>query len=145
MQFPAVFQSTAKCIALVCFALSIFESNNSTHAQDLSGVWKGKWTADANERWPEHGGSLRIRLIPSSPGVYQGRFSGRFALVIPYFYRAEVKQYGNTLVSSKKLGPMGSYNMQLRAKPSSPTDRALECWIKSRLHPRPASAIARNR
>jgi hypothetical protein len=115
MLLPQKVPPAAYCIALTCFALSIFACNNAAQAQDFSGVWKGKWTADATERWPEHGGSLRIRLKPIGPGVYQGRFSGRFALVIPYFYRAEVRQYGSTLVSSKKLGPMGSYDMRLGA------------------------------
>ncbi|MFK7735427.1 MAG: hypothetical protein AB8B50_05325 [Pirellulaceae bacterium] len=112
---PHPFPALLKCIAIACLALPTFANTRVAQAQEFSGVWKGKWTADANKRWPEHGGSLRIRLKPSSPGTYQGLFSGRFALVIPYFYRADVKQYGNTLVSSRKLGPMGSYNMRLGA------------------------------
>ncbi|MEM8733784.1 MAG: hypothetical protein AAGG44_06170 [Planctomycetota bacterium] len=89
-----------------------------TYAQDLSGVWRGRWTADATPKLPEHGGALRMRLTPTGFGTYQGRFSGRFALVIPYFYRAEVRQNGNQIISSKRLGPMGSYTMRLSASPS---------------------------
>ena len=76
-------------------------------------VWRGRWTSNATARRAEHGGPLRVRLKPTGPGKYQGTFSGRFALVIPYFYRADVHQYGNTLHSTKKLGPLGEYQMTL--------------------------------
>jgi hypothetical protein len=61
---------------------------------------------------------MRVAIQPDGKGAYQARFSGRFALVIPFAYRATltpgVDANGNgILTSSKKLGPMlGSYNMQ---------------------------------
>ena len=84
-------------------------------AQDFSGVWRGQWTANATSRRPEHGGPLRVRLTRTGANTYQGRFSGRFAIVIPYFYRATVYQRGGQLVSSRKLGRSGQYTMSLNS------------------------------
>ncbi|MEC8558201.1 MAG: hypothetical protein VXZ82_24600 [Planctomycetota bacterium] len=83
-------------------------------AQDASGVWKGKWTEARPSGQREFTGSLRIKLQKTGSNTYRGNFSGRFAIVIPYFYRADVVQYGHTLYSSKKLGPLGEYRMLLR-------------------------------
>lgn len=101
-------------LALVfwCFVFQL--SAPTVQAQDLAGVWRGQWTSQPNQKQlREHRGPLRVRLVPTGPSTYDGRFSGRFAGVIPYFYRAPVSQYGSTLVSSKRLGPMGSYTMHL--------------------------------
>lgn len=86
--------------------------------QDFSGVWRGRWTTDATAKRAEHGGPLRMKLTPSGPSTYQGRFSGRFAKVIPYFYRAEVQQVGSSLYSTKKLGPLGEYRMAMQLCPN---------------------------
>ena len=108
---PSLRRFLATLAMFACFvSLGVTQDLN---AQDLSGVWRGRWTADATSRLPEHGGALRMRLTPTGPGTYDGRFSGRFAVVIPYFYRAEVQQCGSQITSSKRLGPMGSYTMQL--------------------------------
>ncbi len=92
---------------------------SSMPAQDLSGVYRGRWTANASERRPEHGGAMRVRLrsqgTHGTPQSYRGVFMGRFAVVIPYFYRADVTQVGNQLHASKKLGPMGTYQMRLHS------------------------------
>ncbi|MFN3189762.1 MAG: hypothetical protein ACE361_04485 [Aureliella sp.] len=109
------FSATCRTVAI---ALLVCAIPCPLQAQDLTGVWRGRWTADATARLPEHGGALRMRLTPTGPGTYRGNFSGRFAVVIPYFYRAEVRQHGNQLVSSKRLGPMGNYTMRLSAAPS---------------------------
>lgn len=98
-------------LSLLCLLLFGAES---IQAQDVTGVWRGKWTANASARRGEHGGALRVKLTPTGPCTYRGTFSGRFALVIPYFYRADVVQYGSTLHSSKKLGPLGDYQMDLQ-------------------------------
>lgn len=97
---------------VVCLLLA-----TSASAQDLSGRWQGTWSSAANARHREHSGPLRIRLTSNGDGTYQGVFAGRFALVIPYFYRASVSQYGNQLVSTKRLGPLGVYRMQLSSSP----------------------------
>ncbi|MEM7473373.1 MAG: hypothetical protein AAF483_00130 [Planctomycetota bacterium] len=102
-------------LAVLAVLVSFTFCQPSARGQDLSGVWRGKWTADATKRLPEHGGALRIKLQKTGPNTYKGRFSGRFALIIPYFYRADVIQHGNQIYSSKKLGPMGEYKMNLRS------------------------------
>ncbi len=79
---------------------------------DLSGKWVGRWTADATAKRAEHGGPLRVRLRATGPNRYQGIFAGRFAVVIPYLYRAEVTQHGSSITSVKRLGPLGAYRMQ---------------------------------
>lgn len=101
-------------IAFLFFTLDYVSPATSAQAQDVAGVWRGQWTSQPNQRQRlEHRGPLRVRLVPTGPSTYDGRFSGRFAGVIPYFYRAPVSQYGSTLVSSKRLGPMGNYTMHL--------------------------------
>lgn len=86
----------------------------SVSAQSAAGVWRGKWTSMPTAKQRRmHQGTLRVRLVPTGANTYAGRFSGRFALVIPYSYRAEVIQHGDQLYSSKRLGPMGEYRMNL--------------------------------
>ncbi|MBM3965054.1 MAG: hypothetical protein FJ308_08290 [Planctomycetes bacterium] len=91
-----------------------FLSGENTSATDPSGVWRGEWRSGSTG----HRGPMRVAIRPDGKGAYQARFSGRFALVIPFAYRATLTPgldaNGNeVLTSSKKLGPMlGSYNMQ---------------------------------
>ena len=109
-------------LALVAIVILMFEFSSSASAQtgpDYSGRWVGRWQADATDRLPEHGGPLRVRLRSNGDGTYSGLFAGRFALVIPYIYRAPVMQNGTQLVSTKKLGPLGSYRMVLQGAPAS--------------------------
>lgn len=88
-------------------------------AQEFSGVWRGKWTSHPAPGRRPHQGSLRVRLTPTAPCTYQGTFTGRFAVVLPYFYRAEVQQVGDTLISKKKLFGSLEYQMQVRPQGSS--------------------------
>lgn len=89
----------------------------SAAGESVAGVWRGRWTSTPAAGRREHSGTLRVRLIqdshlaPNGATQYRGTFSGRFAVVIPYFYRASVTQSGNQLYSSKKLGPLGQYEM----------------------------------
>lgn len=107
----------ARTLLLACLVVSAALCSSSTPlaAQDLGGTWKGRWATDASPSRRAHGGPLRVRLRPAGPGVYHGTFSGRFAVVIPYFYRAEVYQVGSELRSTKKLGPFGDYEMSLQS------------------------------
>ncbi len=84
---------------------------------ELAGRWRGQWTTQADGGRRPHQGTLRMNLRPLGDGSYQGTFVGRFAVVIPYAYRARVERVGDTLTSSKRLGPFGSYDMQLRPGP----------------------------
>jgi hypothetical protein len=56
---------------------------------------------------------MRVRVWPRADGAYEARYSGTFALVIPFTYRTTLRRdtHGN-LVANKPLGPVfGSYNM----------------------------------
>ncbi|MFM8571821.1 MAG: hypothetical protein ACKOAU_09515 [Pirellula sp.] len=81
---------------------------------DPQGVWRGKWRSESTG----HSGPMRVVISPTSRGTYQARFTGRFAAVIPFAYRAELVPQASPdgtalLSSSKKLGPiLGSYRMQ---------------------------------
>lgn len=86
--------------------------------QNPAGTWKGEWRSNSTG----HRGPMRVVITPSSKGTYQARFTGRFAAVIPFAYRAELvpvqRLDGTTaLTSSKKLGPvLGSYQMQTQVQ-----------------------------
>lgn len=106
---------------LVLMGLSLASNLKPASAADLSGRWKGRWTsAPSAGHSRQHSGSLRVRLKNQGGGHYQGIFAGRFAVVIPYIYRADVYQVGNSLISTKRLGPLGEYQMHLVSpKPGS--------------------------
>ena len=64
---------------------------------------------------------MRAVVQPRTDGTYQARFTGRFALVIPFAYRVTLQPnqdaYGNTFLTAERpLGPiMGSYRMTAQA------------------------------
>jgi len=111
--------------ALVCLPL-LFATAITTPAhaegeiiqQNPTGTWKGEWRSNSTG----HRGPMRVVITPSSKGTYQARFTGRFAAVIPFAYRAELVPVQRTdgttvLTSSKKLGPvLGSYQMQTQVQ-----------------------------
>jgi len=84
-----------------------------------SQVFKGTW----NSQSTGHRGPMRARLTPRSDGGYDARFSGRFALIIPFTYRVQLMPAGNDgwnqqLTASKRLGPvLGSYQMSANLAP----------------------------
>lgn len=108
-----------KSLFLVCLILWFTLLTVPCRAQELAGRWKGTWsTYSQGEKRPHHG-TLRVHLRSQGNGTYQGTFAGRFAVVIPYFYRASVTQYGDSLISTKRLGPFGEYRMELHHQPGS--------------------------
>lgn len=86
--------------------------------QEPAGRWAGRWTT-YSENGRGHQGTIRANLRPNGDGTYQATFAGRFAVVIPYVYRATVVQENDMLYSSKRLGPFGQYEMQLQHSPGS--------------------------
>jgi hypothetical protein len=82
-------------------------------AGDPSGRWKGQWVSQSTG----HKGPMRANVWQTSQGTYDARFSGRFALVIPFTYKVSLQPsydaFGNVhLHASKPLGPLlGSYTM----------------------------------
>ncbi len=86
-------------------------------ADNPTGVWKGEWRSGSTG----HHGPMRVKIQPKADGTYQAKFTGRFALVIPFAYRVNLQPsqdgYGNPiLTAAKPLGPlMGSYRMSAQA------------------------------
>lgn len=82
-----------------------------------TGVYRGEWRSGSTG----HRGPMRAVVQPRADGNYQARFTGRFALVIPFAYKATLQptqdEYGNTFLSVEKpLGPiLGSYRMTAQA------------------------------
>lgn len=152
MRFPTwlYFLATTLSLALPSFAsLALAENRENTLSwqptashltPDYSGSWKGRWTSSPQPNRQGHirrghGGTLRVRLqrLNSYGGrpTYKGTFAGRFAVVIPYFYRTTVYQEGTQLYANKRLGPFGSYKMHL----SSPHGRQMNGrWQAGKQH-----------
>lgn len=111
------------CIGVFLLGLLLGAAGGSDAARasewtdELAGRWQGRWTTESDGVRRPHQGTLRMNLRPLGDGSYQGTFVGRFAVVIPYAYRARVQRVGDTLISSKRLGPFGSYDMQLHPGP----------------------------
>lgn len=77
-------------------------------------VYRGTW----NSQSTGHSGPMRVRVTDRGNGQYDARFSGRFALVIPFTYSVSLSSTGcdecggQGLVAHKRLGPiLGSYDM----------------------------------
>jgi hypothetical protein len=107
------------CFSMLVVLLALVLIAPDCRGDDASGRWKGRWTTYQPDNGRGHRGTLRVRLKRQSDGSYQGFFAGRFAVVIPYFYRAKVYQHGNVLHSTKQLGPFGNYDMRLYYQPGS--------------------------
>jgi hypothetical protein len=111
-----MYRQILRCLALAIFLITT--SDYCCQADEPAGRWAGRWTT-YKENGRGHQGTLRVNLQSNGDGTYHGKFAGRFAVVIPYFYRATVVQEGDMLYSSKRLGPLGSYHMQLQHAPGS--------------------------
>lgn len=89
-------------------------SHTSVYAGEPTGVWKGEWRSGSTG----HHGPMRAVVKPNNNGGFDARFTGRFAVVIPFTYKTTLQpKYNpatgqNYLYSSKSLGPLlGSYTM----------------------------------
>lgn len=82
-------------------------------SREPAGSWHGSWSSNSTG----HRGTLRAHISPGVNGQYDARFSGRFAKVIPFFYRVKLTAIDSgpssqTLVANKRLGPLlGSFHM----------------------------------
>ena len=99
-------------LAAICFAVS-----QPVFADSPVGVYRGQWRSDSNG----HHGPMRAVVQSRTDGTFQARFTGRFALVIPFAYKVTLQPtqdgFGNTyLTANKPLGPiLGSYQMEAQA------------------------------
>jgi hypothetical protein len=100
-------------LATLFLTVSNFLTASNADASDPTGRWKGEWTSQSTG----HRGPMRANIRQSQDGTYQARFSGRFAVVIPFTYKVQLHprydEFGNVhLSASKPLGPLlGSYSM----------------------------------
>jgi len=112
--------SLGRLIVLLVFIAICVASSSQAFAQSPAGVYRGEWRSGSNG----HRGPMRAVVQPTSDGNYQARFSGRFALIIPFTYKValhpSVDLNGNTFLTAEKpLGPiLGSYRMTAVADPS---------------------------
>lgn len=106
--------SLLRVIALAIVAAGVWGGVESAGLAAKPGSitrWAGRWDSPSQG----HTGTVRMRLRQIDANHYQGLFAGRFAVVIPYVYRAPVTRVGNTYYSEKRLGPLGSYRMTLQS------------------------------
>ncbi len=110
-------------LGAIAFLAICFASTRPVLADNPTGVYRGEWRS----RSTGHHGPMRAVVQPRADGTYQARFTGRFALVIPFAYRVTLQPsldaFGNTLLTAEKpLGPiMGSYRMTAHANESGLT------------------------
>lgn len=92
-----------RIVLTAIFAFALF---SVCAADSPVGTWKGRWSSATTG----HSGPLRARIWADGTGGYQARFSGRFALVVPFTYKANLVPdgYGN-LVSSRRMPIVGTY------------------------------------
>ena len=98
-------------LVLVLFAIS------SADAGSPVGNWNGQWRSSGSG----HKGPLRAKVQQTSPTTYRATFSGRFALVIPFVYRADLKRVPGSCdcyQSSRRLPLFGQYNMTAKVTPN---------------------------
>ena len=105
--------SLGRPIILTVLVAICLPPSSQAFAQSPAGVYRGEWRSGSNG----HRGPMRAVVQPTSDGNYQARFSGRFALIIPFTYKVSlhpsVDLNGNTFLTAEKpLGPiLGSYRM----------------------------------
>ncbi len=93
--------------------ISAFLMVPNLHADEGRSVWKGRW----NSATTGHSGPMRVSIQPRPDGQLDARFVGRFAVVIPFTYKAtltpvECNDCGMVVTATKKLGPvLGAYQM----------------------------------
>lgn len=110
-----VFPPISRWALLLVLTLGVSAGGASfLRADEFAGRWRGRWTTESPGPHYGHHGTLRMNLRPTGDGSYQGTFAGRFAVVVPYFYRAPVYRTEMGLVSSKRLGPLGNFEMRLQ-------------------------------
>ena len=84
-------------------------------AQAASGVYRGGWQSSTTG----HRGPMNVRLRQQSSGEYRALFTGRFAGVIPFVYRAKLEPtvVPGHFVSERRLPLMGTYRMSAVISP----------------------------
>lgn len=102
------FKLNAASLLVVLLANSLI---STAPGDEPTGSWKGRWSSGRTG----HSGPMRARVTPAHDGTYKAIFAGRFALVIPFVFRAELQPTqswdGTVYVTEKRLPLLGSYRM----------------------------------
>lgn len=90
-------------VALLLFAAA----TTAAQPPDLTGRWSGRWESAKNG----HSGPIRARFTKLSDDQYRVRFTGRFAVVIPFCYSMTMNVVGTEpdlliLGGTHRLGPI---------------------------------------
>ncbi|QDT11057.1 hypothetical protein [Planctomycetes bacterium K23_9] len=94
----------ARTIFVVILLTLVFSM--SAIADSPQGKWKGRWLSDGSG----HNGTLGAHIRPTGPTSYRAVFYGRFAVVVPFIYRANLQQVPGTCdcyTSTRKLPLLG--------------------------------------
>jgi len=103
----------AVAVTLGVVAIASLLGTSRAHAGNPSGVWRGKWTSQSSG----HRGALGAKIRPAGPDHYKATFYGRFAVVIPFFYRTTLDRIPGTTdmyYSAKKMPLLGTYETTAR-------------------------------
>ncbi len=94
---------------MILTALVVVLAIQSSCFSDQTKRYRGNWKSISTG----HQGALRVRIRPNEDGTMQATFAGRFAVIVPFVYRATLVPTGNGgYSSSKSLGPLiGEYRM----------------------------------
>lgn len=82
----------------------------TANAASPTGSWRGRWLSDGSN----HTGTLGARIRPTGADSYRAMFYGRFAVVVPFIYRAELHRVPGTCdcyTSTRRLPLLGEYRM----------------------------------
>lgn len=108
----------AAAATLGVIAISSLMSSSRVHAANPTGVWRGQWSSQSSG----HRGALGAKIRPAGPDHYEATFYGRFAVVIPFFYRTTLDRIPGTddfYYSAKKMPLLGTYETTARISGNS--------------------------
>lgn len=103
---------------LCVIAISSWLGHSRIYAANPAGVWRGQWTSQSSG----HRGALGAKIRSAGPDHYKTTFYGRFAVVIPFFYRTTLDRIPGTtdmFYSAKKMPLLGTYETTARISGNS--------------------------
>jgi hypothetical protein len=97
-------------------ALAVFVLASSAAAADR---YAGRWVSETSG----HSGPMRATITPG-PGVYTVRYTGRFAGIVPFTYRAPMTVVGTSgdavfLAAERRLPGFGTFRTDATLTPAS--------------------------
>jgi hypothetical protein len=103
------------CLSVLFLTASVIRADEPKPAPappDASGCWSGYWISCTSG----HKGPLSAKICKVGDNCYEAHFRGRFALVVPFRYKATMEVTGQDgdkllLTSSRRLPLMGKFEM----------------------------------